>query len=318
MSFWQSRALAVATELDLAELLADGPVSIETLASRTQTDSLSLFRLMRALESIGVFTQTSPRVFANTPASASLRRTVPGSQWATVRTILSVGYGQYEAWASLLGSVRTGQTAFDQVFGCNSWEWYRRNPEIWGVFNETMRSLSAAITPAVSAGYDWSRFPVIADIGGGIGSQLVAILDEHPSCRGILFDQPDVLVEAIPRDRVERAGGDFFKSVPPGADAYILRWIIHDWADPEATTILENVRRALKPDSRVMLIEELVPDPPRPTLGMWLDPHMLIVTGGRERTAAEYRELYAGAGLDLEAIVPTGSPHSIIVGRAQP
>ena len=126
MGFWQSRALAVATELELADFLADGPLPADTLASRTKTDASSLYRLMRVLESIGVFKQVSPRVFANTPASECLRKNVPGSQWASVRTILSVGYGQYEAWAGLLGSIQTGKIAFDQIFGCSYWEWYQR------------------------------------------------------------------------------------------------------------------------------------------------------------------------------------------------
>ncbi len=279
IGYWQSRALAVATELDLAELLADGPLPVDTLASRTQTDPLSLFRLMRALESIGLFKQVGPRVFANTPASRCLRRNAPASQWAAVQTILSVGHGQYETWAGLLRTIQTGKNAFGEMFGCSYWEWLHRNPPVLAVFNETMRSLSAAITPAVVAAYDWSRFRVIADIGGGIGSQLVAILDAHPSCRGILFDQPDVIRGAIPHDRVERIGGDFSKSVPPGVDAFVLRWVIHDWADPEAIVILKNVRDAMKPGSRVMLIEELVGDPPKPTLGTWLDPHMLDHAG---------------------------------------
>lgn len=315
MGFWQSRALAVATELELADLLADGPLAASMLASRTKTDPSSLFRLMRALESIGVFRQVSPGVFTNTPASDCLRKNAPGSQWAAVRTILSVGYGQYEAWAGLLGSIRTGREAFDQVFGCSAWEWYRRNSEVMSVFNETMRSLSAAITPAVTSAFDWSRFPVIVDIGGGIGTQLVDILNAHRSCRGILFDQPEVVAGATQHDRVTTAGGDFFESVPAGADAYTLRWIIHDWADAEAITILKNVRQAMQPTSLLVLIEEVVPEPPRPTLGMWLDPHMLVMHRGRERTANEYRELYAQSGFQLEQIVPTASPHSLIIGR---
>jgi hypothetical protein len=315
MGFWHSRALAVATELELAELLADGPLPVEILASRTQTDPLSLFRLMRALESLGIFKQVSPRLFANTPASECLRRNAPASQWAPVQTILSVGHGQYEAWAGLLDGLRTGKTAFDAQFGCPYWQWLQRNPGISEVFNETTRAMGITIAPAVAAAYDWGRFPVIADIGGGIGGQLTTILNAHSSCRGILFDRADVISKAPPHDRVERIGGDFFKSVPAGADAYILRWVIHDWNDPDAIAILKNVRQPMKAGSRVMLIEELVPDPPKPTMGMWLDPHMLIMAGGRERTAAEYRELYANAGLALENIVSTASLHSIIVGR---
>jgi len=315
MGFWQSRALAVATELELADFLADGPLPADTLASRAKADSSSLFRLMRALESIGVFKQVSPRVFANTPASECLRKDVPGSQWASVRLILSVGYGQYEAWAGLLGSIQTGGTAFDQIFGCSAWEWYQRDRRILSVFNETMRSLSVAITPAVTAAVDWSRFPVIADIGGGIGTQLVDILNAHSSCRGILLDQPEIVADAIRHDRLESVGGDFFKSAPTGADAYTLRWIIHDWADSDAMVILKNVRQAMKPSSALVLIEELVPDPPKPTFGMWLDPHMLIMHGGRERTATEYGELLVNCGFELEQVVSTASPLSLIIGR---
>lgn len=315
MGFWQSRALAVATELELADLLADGPQHADCLADRTKTDASSLFRLMRALESIGVFRQVSPGVFSNTPASECLRKNIPGSQWASVRTILSVGFGQYEAWTALLASVQTGGAAFDQVFGDTAWEWYRRNPEISTVFNDTMRSLSAMITPAVTASFDWSRFSVIADIGGGIGTQLTDILNAHPDCRGILLDQPDVLAGAILHDRVEARGGDFFTDLPTGADAYTLRWIIHDWADPEAIAILKNVRLAMKPSSVLVLIEEVLPEPPKPTFGMWLDPHMLVIHGGRERTAHEYRELYAQSGFELEQIVQTASPLSLIIGR---
>jgi len=315
MGFWQSRALAVATELELADLLADGPLHADSLADRTKTDASSLFRLMRALESIGVFKQVSPGVFANTPASECLRKNIPGSQWASVRTILSVGFGQYEAWSGLLSSVQTGGPAFDQVFGDTAWEWYRRNPEISTVFNDTMRSLSAMITPAVTASFDWSRFSVIADIGGGIGTQLTDILNAHPACRGILLDQAEVLAGAISHDRVEAREGDFFTDLPTGADAYTLRWIIHDWADPEAVSILKNVRTAMKASSVLVLIEEVLPEPPKPTFGMWLDPHMLVIHGGRERTAHEYQELYAQSGFELEQIVQTASPLSLIIGR---
>jgi hypothetical protein len=315
MGFWQSRALAVANELELADLLADGPLPTDTLAGRTKTDSASLFRLMRALESIGVFKQVSPGVFTNTPASECLRKSAPDSQSALVRTILSVGYGQYEAWAALLGSIQTGKPGFDQIFGCSAWEWYQRDPHIRSVFYETMQSVSAAVTPVVTSSFDWGRFPLIADIGGGIGDQLTDILNSYPSCRGILFDQPEVVASAIPHERVEPIEGDFFKNAPKDADAYILRRIIHDWADPEAMTILNNVRQAMKPDSLLVLIEEVVPDVPKPTFGLWLDPHMLVMHGGQERTANEYRELFARSGFVLEQIVQTVSPVSLVVGR---
>ena len=173
------------------------------------------------------------------------------------------------------------------MFGCNAWEWYPRHPEAFSAFDETMRSLSAMITPAVTAGYDWSRFSVIADIGGGIGTQLADILTAHPTCQGILWDQPSVVAGTIAHDRMKVMGGDFFKSVPAGADAYILRWILHDWEKPEAISILNNVREAMKPGSCLVVIEEVIPELPKPTFGMWLDPQ----------------------------VVPTASPISLIVGR---
>jgi hypothetical protein len=221
----------------------------------------------------------------------------------------------YEAWNGLLDSIQTGKTAFDHMHGCSLWEWLKHHAEIWSIFNEGLRQFSIAMTPAITASYDWSRFPVIADIGGGIGTQLVDILDAHPSCRGLLFEQSEVLAQAIAHDRVERMSGDFFQSVPAGADAYLLRFIIHDWNDPEASTILRNVRQATKPTSRLAVIEMVIPETPEFTFGKWEDVQMLVQTGGRERTAAEYGELYAQAGFELEHIIPTPSPVSIIIGR---
>ena len=313
--FWASRALAVAAELELADLLASGPQDVAHLAARTQTHAPSLFRVMRALESIGVFHQVSPRVFANSPSSELLRKDVPGSQWAFVRMILSADMGQYDAFGVLMSSVRTGKPSFEEVHGCGGWEYYRRNPEKGAIFNEAMRSASAAISPAVAAAYDWSKFPVIADIAGGIGSQLVAILDAHPSARGILFDQPQVVGNAIPHPRMERVGGDFFKSVPAGADAYTMRWIIHDWPDAESVAIMTVIRKAMKPSGRLVLIEEIVPETPELTWAKWLDLQMLVGPGGLERTAAEYRELLGKSGFEIEEIVPTPAGSSLIVAR---
>jgi hypothetical protein len=315
LGLWRTRAITIAAELELADHLASGSLHLDELASRTKTHASSLFRLLRALESIGVFEQTSPRVFGNTPMSNCLRKSVPGSSWAIIRSLFSVGEGEYEAWAGLLDTIQTGRIAFDQIHGCNFWEFLRRNPERAAIFNESMRSASSLGTPVITAACDWSRFPVIADIGGGIGTQLIDILNAHASCRGILFDRPDVLAQAIPHDRVRCVAGSFLESVPSGADAYILRSTIHDWADRESVAILKNVRTAMKPDSRVILIERIVSETPEPDLTKWLDLHMLVVAGGQERTAAEYTELYREAGLEVERIVPTRSPFKLIFGR---
>ena len=315
--FWHSRALAVAVELELAEHLADGPLHVDVLASRAKTHSPSLFRLLRALETVGVFSQVSPSVFANTPASDCLRKNVPNSQWAWVRAQLSVGGGVYEGWSGLSYSIRTGETAFDEVLGHGFWEFYRRNPNTGAIFNEAMRLMGKHNSPEVARSYDWSRFPVIADIGGGIGSLLVDILEAYPVCRGILFDQPKVVQQAINHERLKPVGGDFFQTVPAGADAYILRWIIHDWSEAQAVALLANVGEAMKPGARLILLEELIPETADPVPGKWIDLLMLAITGGRERTKKEYSQLLSAARFELEEVVRTSGSLSILVARAR-
>ena len=270
---------------------------------------------MRALETIGVFTQVSPRVFANTPLSEVFRKDTPGSLWAGALDSGSVGSGEFEAWTGLLGNVRTGKTAFDQIYGYDFWEFLRRDPARAELFNEAMRSVHAAMTSAVTAAYDWSRFPVIADIGGGIGAQLVDILNAHPTCLGILFDLAEGMKGATRHDRIERVTGSFFERVPPGADVYILRSVLHDWADAEAVAILKTVRAAAKPEARVILVERIVPETSEYSYSKWLDLHMMVVVGGKERTETEYRELLGKARFELERIVPTPTGSGLIVAR---
>src|SRR5260370_36510726 len=190
--FWQARALAVATELAVAEFLAEGPLHVDELASRSKTNASALFRLLRALESIGIFTQASPRVFVNTATSECLRKRVSGSQWPTVVHCLSKGSGPFEGWDELEYAVRTEMSSIEKVYGFDFWEVLQRNPQAGEAMNGTMPSASAAMTPVVTAAYKWSQFPVISDIGGGIGTQLVSILDPSPSSKGILFAKPHV------------------------------------------------------------------------------------------------------------------------------
>ena len=207
---WQGRCVGVAAQLELADLLANGPLHVDVLAERTKTHAPSLFRLLRALESTGIFTQSSPWVFANTPESECLRRQAPGSQWAWIRISLCADAFVFEGWRGLTLALKNGEPGFDQLHGCPPGV-MQANPEQGTNFNQAMRDLSASITPAVTASYEWSQFPVIADIGGGIGAQLSNILDAHPSCRGILFDQPQVVAESPQHNRMERVGGDFLQ-----------------------------------------------------------------------------------------------------------
>jgi len=312
---WQSCCVGAAAELELADLLADGPLHVDVLAEHTRTHGPSLYRMLRALESTGIFTQISPSVFGNTPASDCLRRNLPGSNWAWIRFTLCAGAPVFEGWRGLMLSLQNGRPAFEQLHGKDSWEHLQSNPEMHTIFNEAMRDLSASISPAVAASFDWSRYPVIADIGGGIGAQLSSILDAHPSCRGILFDQPAVVAEAPEDDRIEIVGGDFFKEVPVNADAYVMRWILHDWSDEESISLLSNVRKNTRPDVRLMVIESVIPETPEFDMGKWMDLNMMVMATGRERTSAEFHDLLDQAGFALEQIVPTPSPLSIVVAK---
>ena len=312
---WQSCCVGAAAQLELADVLADGPLHIDVLAERTDTHGPSLYRMLRALESTGIFTQTSPGVFGNTPASECLRRKLPDSNWAWVRITLCAGAPVFEGWRGLMLSLKNGRPGFDQVTGQSIWEHMQSKPQTYTIFNEAMRDLSASISPAVAEAFDWSRYPVIADIGGGIGSQLSSILDSHPSCQGILFDLPEVVAEAPDDGRVERVGGDFFEEVSVQADAYVMRWILHDWSDEESIALLSNVRKIAKPGARLMVVESVIPETPEFDMGKWMDLNMMVMAAGQERTAAEFRDLLQQAGFALEEIVPTASPLSIVVAR---
>lgn len=314
MSIVQGRCVVAAAELELADVLAKGPLPVETIAGQAKADVDHVFRLMRALETIGLFTQVAPRVFANTPLSECLRKDVPGSVWSFAR-ICAPGWVYWDGYSEMLPTLRTGTTSLFQTWGYDLWEHYRRKPEQSVVFNDAMRTMTGVMTPAVTAAYDWSRFPVIADIGGGIGSQLVDILDANPRCRGVLFDQPDVVSTAIAHDRIDRVPGSFFEHIPVEADAYVLRNIIHDWDDAGAVTILKTVRKAAKPDARVALVEWVIGDTSEFQFGKWTDITMMTGVGGRERTRDEFGMLFDRAGFALEEIIPTASMFSIVVGR---
>jgi hypothetical protein len=311
---WQSCCVGAAAQLEIADLLADGPLHVDILAERAKTHAPNLYRMLRALASTGIFAQGSPRVFGNTPASECLRRDLAGSQWAWIRFTLCAGAPVFEGWRGLMPSLQNGRPGFDQVTGQGAWEHLQSNPQTQTIFNQAMRDLSASISPAVAASFDWNRFRVVADIGGGIGAQLSSILDAHPSCRGILFDQPAVVAEA-PDGRIERVGGDFFKDVPVQANAYVMRWVLHDWSDEESVVLLKNVRSVTVPEARLMVVESVIPETPEFDMGKWMDVNMMMMATGRERTAAEFRDLFERAGFALEQIVPTPSPLSIVIGK---
>jgi hypothetical protein len=246
-----------------------------------------------------------------------LRSDVPGSlcAFATVE----LGDDHYEGWGNLLHSVRTGEIAFDSYFGMSAWEYYAQNPENGKNFNDAMTGMSQGTIDAVMGSYDFSGINKLADIGGGHGTLLATVLKANPTMQGILFDAPNVVpgAEALMKaeglsDRCEIVGGDFFTSVPSGADAHVMKWIIHDWNEEKCQTILTNCHHALPANGKLILIEAVVPSTSEPHFSKFIDLNMLVMTGGRERTGEEYRELLAKAGFELTRLIPTLSPMSIV------
>jgi hypothetical protein len=302
----RSRALTVAAELGIADLLQDGPRDADELAAATGTHAPTLYRLLRALASIGIFAEGAGRRFALNPMGDYLRRDHPLSVDPATR-MFGADY-EWRAWGELAHSVRTGENAAEYALGCDVWEHRRRHPEYGTVFDAAMRTFSRETSAAVLAAHDFGRYGVIADIGGGTGAVLAAMLTAHPSVRGILFDQPHVVAGADPvlraaavADRVRVVPGDFFAEVPAGADAYVLARVLHDWADEDAVRILHSVRAAMAPEARLLLIEAVVGPPNEDPAGKFLDLMMLVSAGGQERTEDEWRVLLAAADLELTA-----------------
>jgi hypothetical protein len=315
--YWASQAIHVAAELGVADLLADGPRTVEELAERSSAHPPSLYRLMRALASIGVFSEEPGRRFALTPVAACLQDNGLTSQRSFARI---VGREFYQSWGNLFTTVRTGERGFDMTYGAPWVEYFTAHPERGRLFDAAMTGIHGAESEPMLDAYDLSVFGTVADIGGGNGTLLAAVLNRHPGVRGILFDLPEVVDGARPtlaalglEDRCELVAGSFFGSVPAGADAYMMRHVLHDWEDEDAISILRNCREAMSPTSKVLVVESVIPPPNEPSFGKWLDLMMLVV-GGRERTEEEYRRLFSSAGLELTRVVPTDHEVSIVEG----
>lgn len=311
-----TQALGVAAKLGIADLLAEGEQNIERLAADADAHPASLYRILRSLASIGVFIETSPKVFANTPVSEVLRSEVQGSLRNGV--IFMAEPWHYNVWGNMLHSARTGQTAWKATYGEEVFDWFPKNPEASELFNAAMTDMSGGAAPAVVAAYDFSGIDSLADIAGGHGFLLSQILIANPSMKGILFDMDhvvagagDMLAKHGVEDRVKTATGDFFKEVP-AADAYIMKHIIHDWDDERSIKILQNIHRAMIGEGKLLLIEMVIPEGNQPHPGKMLDLEMLTSPGGLERTAEEYASLFEQAGFRLNRIVPTLSPFSVI------
>ena len=315
-AYWPSQAIYVAAKLGIADLLRDGPRSCAALATSTGSDAPSLFRLMRALSSMGVFAHLSRDRFALSRLAERLQTDVHGSLRAMVITI---GEIHYQACGSLLHSVRTGSPAFNTVFGASLFDYLQRNVDAADTFNQGMANVSSMLAYAVLMAYDFGGISSIVDVGGGQGKLLEKILQFTPDITGTVFDTASTIERAkqsIGNDawnrRCSYVIGDFFSSVPQAADAYLLCGVIHDWDEPRAVRILKNCRRAMAAKGRVLIVDMVVPDTDAMSFSKLLDLNMLAMTGGRERTKGEFHALLDAADYKLTRIIPTMAPQSII------
>lgn len=311
---WVTQMIHVAAELGLADELAGGERDVQELAEISGAEADSLFRLLRGLASLGIFQETTPRTFALTPLAELLRSDHPQSLRQFARML---GEEHYLSWADLLHSVRTGENAFRHRHDCSVFEWYQQNPRRGQIFDAAMGDNSRAAIGALLPAYDFGGIRHLVDVGGGQGLLLKAVLTANHHLQGSLFDQPQVVAGAeVPTElatRLELRGGDFFAEVPAGADAYLLKHILHDWGDDACRTILGHIRRAMAPGGRVLIVEQVIPPGNERFPGKLLDLNMLVMTeGGRERTPADYDQLLQSAGLRLSRIVPTASPLSVV------
>ena len=317
-------AMQPIVRLKIADLLADRPLAVADLARRTGSNEDALYRVLRLLASVGVFTESPGKVFGATPMSELLRSDVPGSMHDMVQWM---GNGfHFKVWSEMGYSVKTGKPAVEHVYGKPAFAAIFGDPEIADDFNQAMTCFSKMIAPALLEAYDFSGIGTLMDIAGGHGAILCEVLSRYPKMKGILFDMPNVVEEAkghirsLKMDqRCATMSGDFFEKIPAGADAYYMQHIIHDWADEPALKILENCRRALegRKGVRLLIVDSVVPENSDFHLSKWLDLEMLLMPGGRERTEGEWRKLFARTGFEITRIFPMKAAESLIEARVR-
>jgi hypothetical protein len=318
-AYWISQAIYVAAKLRFADVLKDGPASAAQIALATQSDQDSVSRLMRALTTVDVFKVDGSGRFTVTALGKPLQSGVRGS---LREMIVTLGEVHYAAWAHLLHSVKTGKIAFESAFGKQMFDYLGQDHAAGNTFTRAMADCSSLSSCAVLLSYDFSGIRSIIDVGGGSGKLLTAILEMYPEMDGTLFDLPSVI--AVAREsqganshpnRCALVSGNFLESVPGGADAFVLSTVIHDWEDDQARRILMNCRTSMKQDSRLLLVEFIVPDGGKASFTRLFDLNMLVMNGGRERTSAEFCSLLDSAGLRLTRIVPTLSPLFVLEAK---
>jgi hypothetical protein len=320
IGFQVSEAIHVAATFGVADHVAAGVHDCADLAAATETDPEALYRVLRALAAVGVFVERDDRHFDLTPVGEHLRSDASPSLrgWASF-----IGRPYYwQAWSGLIESVQTGENAFQRLHGVSAWEYRAAHPDDGAIFDRAMAGLTRQVTAAVLTAYDFARFGCVADVGGGSGAFLVGLLSAYANLSAVLFDQPHVIANVDPAlagelaDRCTVIGGDFFVSVPAGADAYVVKSVLHDWPDAEAVTILESCRAAGGAGSTLLIVERALGDANAGADNKFSDLNMLVVPGGQERTVEAYHALLEPAGYRLDRVIETASPMMILEALA--
>ncbi len=305
-------------QLGIPDLVEAAPKSADELASQIGADAQALYRLMRATACVGVLTEGPDGKFSQTPLSAVLRSDVTPS----LRSLAIMGGREWQGrgWSRLEYCVRTGKQALPEIYGAPTFEFFKQHPEEARIFNDAMTNFSAIDSPAVADAYDFSKFNSIVDVAGGHGLLLATILKKNPHLKGTLLEEQHVISGAAEgplkpvMDRATLATGDMFSSVPAGADAYIMKHIIHDWPDDLCVKILTACRKGVNPGGKLLVVDSVIQSGNDFSPAKFLDLQMLIFPGGRERSEKQFRELFAASGWHLSRIVPTAVMDSIVEG----
>lgn len=315
---WVSRGIYVATKLGIADHLESGPKSIEELSKLTQSNSESLNRMLQMLVGFGVFEEISPHIFSNTDMSRLLMESNPDSLHS-----LSLFYGEdiNKSWPEIVSSIQTGMPAFEISFNQPVFAYFKNNPERASLFQAAMKEKSKAVIKSALSNYDFGQFSTICDVGAGYGQFIQALLQKHQNISGTIFELPEVIetlkkqTPHLASNRCRLISGDFFNQIPKGQDAYILKSILHDWNDEKAALILRNCFHAMRPNSRLLIVEVVLQSGDNQFYANCMDFLMLAITGGKERNLSAMSQLLENSGFTIEKIHPTSTEFSIVEAK---
>ncbi len=317
MGHWVGQTAAALAELEVPDHLGDGKKSADEVAKLAGANADAMNRLMRGAASVGILTEVEPRVYANTPLSSTLRKGTPGSLRDLV--VAELAPCHWLPWGKLAETVKTGKSHATEALGMSVWEYYAKNAGEGACFARGMSNLSAIAAAEVLPSYDFTPFARIVDVGGSEGVMLAGALRAAPNAKGVLFDRPEVIERGLGAvnahglgSRLEAVSGDFLRSVPDGADCYILKSIVHDWDDAHCTQILKNVAKAAKPGAKVLVVEMVVPERVTPSPVHLMDLNMMVMLDGKERSENEFKTLFASAGLKYERMIPSPGLFAIL------